>query len=219
MNLENLINHIVNTRTIKQLSQEDCAHMLGISTEDYINFEQGVAYLSLPELELLSNYLGVSLENFLSDEIYSETSQINMLKESLRPYFKSLRNKMIGAKMAHECSLKAITLDELQQATGILLEKLTAFQQGSVPIPINHLKEIADALSLPLEGFINPQDNSQNIVESEKNQGDRHPQLHQTKTAEDRENAYQILIKAIKAMPINEQAKMAKFVLSILKNQ
>lgn len=219
MNLDNLINHIVNTRAIKQLSQEDCAHMLGISTQDYINFEQGKGFLSLPELELLSNYLGISLQNLLSEKILSDASQINMLRDSFRPHYKTLRDKMIGAKMAQESSIKAITLDELQQASGIPLEKLTDYQQGSAPIPINHLIAIANALSFPLESFLNHKASTQIIVETENKQQDWHPELHQAEVAEDREKEYQILIDAIKAMPIDEQAKMAKFVLSVLKNQ
>lgn len=219
MNLENLINHIINTRNIKKLSQEDCAHMLGISTQEYSNFEQGEGFLSLPEIELLSTYLGISLRNLLSEKIISDSSQINMLQDSLRPHYMTLRHKMISAKMAHESSIKAISLDELKQAIGIPLEKLTAYLQGSTPIPINDLIAIADALSLPLEGFINQKDSTQIILETEKNQQDWHPELNQTEVAEDHEKEYQILIDAIKEMPIDEQANMAKFVLSVLKNQ
>lgn len=219
INLDNLIQHIVNTRTIKQMSPDDCAHMLGISSQDYINFEQGDSFLSLPELELLANYLGVSVQSMMTEENMPDLTNIYMLRDSVRAQYKSLRHKMICAKIIHQSKAEAINLDELQQLTNIPNEKLIGYQQDAAPIPINHLMEIANALSLPLEGFINHKDTTQIIMDTQKKQQDWHPEIQQDKIAEEQETAYQTLIDAIKTMPIDEQARVAKIVLNVLKNQ
>jgi len=219
MILENLINHIINIRSIKQISQENCALMLGISTEVYGNFEDGVNFISLPELEILSNYLGISLETQYSDNISSEEPQINMLKEALRPQFKSLRNKMICAKLAHEIKEKATSIEMLQQISGIPIETLAAYLQESTPIPINHLCDIANALSIPLEGFTIYNDSTKKTVEDEDYLEDWSPKTPQIELVDSGEDTYQVLINAFKALPMNEQARITKLMLNVLKNQ
>lgn len=218
-NLNNFIEQVIKIRTIKQLSHKKLAKVLGISTQDYVNFEQGENHLAVPDLEIIAQYLGISLQVLIASEDDGDFSEINKLKDSVRPQYQSLRQKMILAKLESKRQEKDISLDELHFATEIPLEKLIAYQQDALPIPINHLIKIADALELPLEALINQQDHDPNEVEAISSDEDWQPENQEKRSDSDQEQAYQDLIEAIKSMPMDEQAQIAKKVLNVLKNQ
>jgi transcriptional regulator with XRE-family HTH domain len=218
-NLNNFIEQIKNTRTIKELNQEDCAQILDISAQNYADFEQGNAHLSLPELELLAKYLGLSLQSLTASDTQANTSAFKILHKSVRPRYKTLRQKMILSKLEADRSAKAITMTELHFATGIPLEKLLAYQKESSPVPIDHLIKMSDALNLPMQRLLNHENITQIILEPENETDHWHPEFHGEKQGRDHEQSYQNLLNAIKSMPMKEQAQIAKIVLNFFKNQ
>jgi transcriptional regulator with XRE-family HTH domain len=218
-NLNNFIKQIKNTRRTKKLSQEDCAQILGISAQNYADFEKGNAHLSLPELELLTEYLGLSMQSLTASDTLADSSAFKMLHESMRPRYKTLRQKMILSKLEADRSTKAITMTELHFATGIPLDKLLAYQKESLPVPIDHLIKITDALNLPLQRLLNQENVTQIILEPENETKNWQPEFHGEKQGTDHDQSYQNLLNAIKSMPMKEQAQIAKFVLNFFKNQ
>lgn len=218
-NLINFIEQIKTIRTTKELSQEDCANILGISTQNYVDFEEGITHLSLPELELLAKYLGLSMQSLTASDTQADSSAFKMLHKSVRPRYKTLRQKMILSKLEADRSTKAMTMTELHFATGIPLDKLLAYQKESLAVPIDHLIKMTDALNIPLQRLLNHEEITQIILEPENETEHWHPEFHGEKQGTDQEQSYQNLLNAIKSMPMKEQAQIAKIVLNFFKNQ
>ena len=61
-------------RTEAGRSQEDLAEMLGVSTSRISNYELGKTEIPLPELQVLADYLGISLSYFLDQGIAPDKS-------------------------------------------------------------------------------------------------------------------------------------------------
>lgn len=59
-------------RKEKQLSQEELAEILDVSRQAISKWEQGVGYLEVEKLLLLSSKLNISLDSLMSTEIVKE---------------------------------------------------------------------------------------------------------------------------------------------------
>lgn len=72
------------------LTQENMSELLDISTKHYSGVERGVAGLSIENLIMVSDILGVNLDYLVKGDITEDTSIPDCLKEL---YFKCPKNK------------------------------------------------------------------------------------------------------------------------------
>lgn len=139
-----------NARLVRQKTLEECAKAMGIDAELLQAYEMGERLPSLPEVELLSYYLGIPLEHFWN--------QTGLLSDSAKQSFNprqllGLRQRMVGVQV-RKARLQAQTeVGELAKKTGISLEKLMAYESGKQPIPLPDLEVLALALDLPIREF------------------------------------------------------------------
>lgn len=217
---ENIIQRIQQIRKLKQHSVHDCATILGIADEQYLRFEEGTAQLTLPEIELLSLFLGVPLLTFFNESPI-ETGSFTLLIDSIQPLFIKLRHKMIRAKLAVERELKPVTVEEIQEATAIPLDTLQAYENGESPIPLHHLWQICDFLAIPIESFFNPELTQVNNININQDQVNWQPEFPagETNTINTEEDPYQHLINAMKRIPKEYQVRIAKILLNGLKKK
>ena len=210
-------------REIRQQSRRDiseCAFLLDVSDERFQNYENGVAKLSLPEIELLSEFFGVPIQSFYQKDAPA-VSYYSNLNEETKSKYKQLRNKVILAKLQIETEKKGVTLEDLHIKTAIPLEIIQDYVTGNVAISMKHLLRISEALEQPISIFFDHELRKQELEKTEPDQ----PQVHQEDKFEE-DKTYQTdeapddpLTRAIRQMPVKEQAEIAKFILGKFKAQ
>ena len=73
-------------RTEKEISQKDIAEKLGISRPSYIALEKGERSLSLAEAEILSDILGVSIDDLLEKSVPNDAKYMQMIFAFLKQH-------------------------------------------------------------------------------------------------------------------------------------
>lgn len=126
-------------------SATECAQSIGVSEEDFNQFEFGEKSPSLPEVEALAYFLNIPLEYFLGREDLSSPDQPTGLKNLDK--LSLLRNRVIGAKIRKSRYDSGLSLDDLSQRTGISEEKLTAYEFGDESLPLPELETITKVLN------------------------------------------------------------------------
>lgn len=217
---ENIIHNIRKIRRLKQRSIHDCASILNISNEHYLQFEDGNAPLSLPELELLAIYFNIPVRLFFEDKP-PDTEPFAVLEEDIRGKYKRLRQKMILAQLEIEIEKENMTLEDLHEATNIPLDALQSYKNGNLSIPVQLLLQIIEALELEENAFYNqdwwPISAAGNTQDQQTHWQPEFPQ-DDTSPSEQANDPYQDLIRALKKIPKAEQAQIAKILLHKLKS-
>ncbi len=220
-NPEKLANRIRNIRKANHRSIHDCASLLDISKEHYLRFENDSAPLSLPELELLARFFAVPLEAFLDDSPL-ENYTLSLPKASQRAQYIQLRHKMIQAQIDLLRKNKGMTLAELHQETGISQEAMAAFDQGMSPIPISNLMVIADCLGESLDHFFNedPQSLASHDEDNPQKKLKWQPEYPENKGDKDDQDTEPLnrLMNALQQVPKDDQARIAKALLQLIKS-
>ena len=149
-----IAHRITHLRMLKQASVDDCAAVLDVSEDEYRRFEEGETTLTLPEIVLLSLFLDVPTR-MIFEENQRENLVSSFLDNSERSAFKTILHKIIRAKIVIEMNQRAVTMTDLYNATGIPLETLEMYKDGSLPLPIDHLCQISATLNIPKDTFFN----------------------------------------------------------------
>ena len=217
--MKTISNQIKKIRKVKQRSLHDCAKLIGISKEEYHDFEEGNASLSLPEIELLAIYFEIP-PIFLFRDSNIEFEIYSLLSEEKKQIFKNLRNKMIGARLAFERDNVGLGLEDLNNETGISVELLESYEGTNSDIPLDHLTLICNQLNISLESLLF-QDipNKTETSTTEKHLHENPEYLEKVSESNDDQNDfYQQMIRGIKSMPQKDQAEIAKMLLERLKS-
>jgi transcriptional regulator with XRE-family HTH domain len=127
-------------RLENRLSIDDCGRVLGIGPDSYQLIEEGKAAPSLPDLEVLAMYFGVSMEYFWGSEELEKDSYIDFAR------YMTLRHAIIGTTLRQFRTQKGITIDVLAEITGIESEQIGAYESGGV-IPYFDLEKILQSLA------------------------------------------------------------------------
>ncbi|MDY6872697.1 MAG: helix-turn-helix transcriptional regulator [Chloroflexota bacterium] len=215
---ENTFQRIFTIRKTLQRSVHDCAGILGISEAKYLAFEQGRESLSLPELELLSLYLNIPLQELFESDVHPNSAH-HLLQLNIRRQYKRLREKMIQTKLILARESKGIPLPDLSQKTDIPKNTLQAYELGQIPIPLNHLKAICRALDFTVETFFLEDDKMKALQNGGIHQAHWQPEYPDSEGAPSpEEDPYRQLLAALKQIPEEDQARIAKQLLELLKN-
>lgn len=206
-------------RKSKRRSMHDCATILGLSRESYHAIEAGTTPLSLPELELLAIYLGVNPSDFLNEDSHHPLYSA-YLDEDIRPQFLALREKMIQALIAIERTNNNLSWEDIEAATQISVDQLLEYDNGDSPIPLHDLIKISKYLEIPIDEFYEPVWSSATIKQTVAVNDDWQPEFSGEKpkeiTLED--DPYRNLLTALKSLPLQDQADIAKILLEKLKS-
>lgn len=215
--LEAVLRRIQEIRKIKGQNLHSCAAFLNISKEDYLRFEQGSMMLSLPEIELLAAYLGVSPGIFFQDDDW-ENAKLNLLDDHIQPQFTKLRDKMIKTKISTKMNETEISPEAFSEETGIPLSDLNAYRNGEQSIPLNHLLIISDALGIPSRELIAPlwDEKPKNKPQMSYKQQENSVKESQ---AEAQSVPYDQLRRALQQLPKKQQAEVTKIVFKKLQSQ
>jgi transcriptional regulator with XRE-family HTH domain len=132
-------------------STDECGEALGITAEQFGNYERGEASPSLPELEALAFYLSIPLDYFWGREI------VDLARNEPKIYEKDrlmrLRNRVIGASLRQARLEAGLTTLELASGSGISEEQLNSYELGERPIPLPELEVLANSVNRTIKDF------------------------------------------------------------------
>jgi transcriptional regulator with XRE-family HTH domain len=142
---------IFDARRAKRRSSEECAQALGVTLEQFQEFEKGLRAPSLPQLELLALYLDVPLEQFWGKQALSVTSSPEVMQEKDRLIL--LRNRVIGTNLRMARNNANFSYKEINDKTGIPEEQMKRYEMGEAAVPTPELELLAGVLDIPIEHF------------------------------------------------------------------
>lgn len=209
---------IKSIRKTLQMSLHDCAKILGTTTERYLAFEQGEESLSLPELEILAYYFGIPIMECLHGQLQIN-ARFSLLQNANRSAYIKLREKWIRSRLALETENRGIVLEELAETLDITRSDLTGYKTGEMPIPLDHLQKICAYFNLPLEDFfpdLNEFEGQRSLKPAAGRWNPEFPNGQPSK--DDNERIYNQLLEALKEIPEDNQAEIAKVILDKLKS-
>ncbi|MDD5466790.1 MAG: helix-turn-helix transcriptional regulator [Anaerolineales bacterium] len=129
----------------------DCAQLLGIPEALFEAYEFGDASPSMPELELLSDYLDVPLEHFWEDRTLESPQSEGEQMDAAQ--FVALRQRIIGALLQKLRLDKALTLQDVAERAGVPTDRLEGYEFGEAAVPVPELEALCAALETPVTEF------------------------------------------------------------------
>lgn len=218
--MEKTAERVKRIRKLKNRSLHDCAKLLDISKEHYHHFEEGEGDLSLPEMELLAIFLEVPTPS-LFEPSDKGLDKLFLLSDERKPDYKNIRNKIIQTKLNLEMDNQDISIDNLNQYTGIPLETLKSYQDNGTRIPFAHLTIICDHLGISIKSLLREEteENQEELIHEHLEQSQWQPEYHENENNDlvDEDTRYQEIFHAIKNLTVKDQAEIAKVLLEKLK--
>jgi transcriptional regulator with XRE-family HTH domain len=130
---------------------KECGHVLGLSSGAISSVEHGRRAISLPELEMLAFYLGVSLDQLLNGSVKPSRAPADELP---RDELLVLRHRIVGALLRQARVELSLSQAELAKRVGVSKRQLSHYELGEKPIPLVELESLAEALEVPLHHFL-----------------------------------------------------------------
>lgn len=129
----------------------ECARAIGIQPAEFENYELGQASPSLPELELLANYLLIPLDHFWEDSNLLSSDRSNQgsgIDNQIAD-----RNQTISEAINRIRSESDIAIADVAGQLGLDVERLEAYESGSEPIPLPILEGMMNIYGASLMDF------------------------------------------------------------------
>ncbi|MAS33196.1 MAG: hypothetical protein CL610_04260 [Anaerolineaceae bacterium] len=142
---------IRDARLNAQRSTAECAQMLRVAPQQIEAWEYGDSVPSLPQLELLANYLGVPVSHFWGTETISDEQS---RRADAQQEYLALRDRMIGALLRQAREESSLSLEDLSQATHIPTDQIERYELGEEPLPLHELSVLANAANRNLSYFL-----------------------------------------------------------------
>jgi transcriptional regulator with XRE-family HTH domain len=136
-------------RTRTGLSLKEVGQALGISAEAVSEMEFGRLPVSLPHLEVMGLIFNVPLSYFWSDEPIKETDQDFPTREAI-----ALRQRIIGALLRKARIERGRSQEHLANLLGLPVSKISDYEFGRAPIPLQELEALVEHLNLSLDYFL-----------------------------------------------------------------
>jgi len=136
-------------------TQKECASFLNMSAGVLSDIEYGERPISLPELEALAYLLDVPVEHFLGSQLL-ETDEKKLLP--VKELF-ILRNRVIGVLLRQARMAAGMTQEECGKAIDLSGSRISAYEHGQASIPLSELGTLAEILQMPLETFLDNENN------------------------------------------------------------
>ncbi len=131
---------------------EDCARLLRIPASEVEAWEYGERTPSLPQLELLANYLGIPVAHFWGTETFSGEDETHAVDAQFQ--YLALRDRMIGALLRQAREEQALTLDALSEISNIPVEQLAQYELGELSLPMHELTVLANGVHKNISYFL-----------------------------------------------------------------
>jgi len=134
---------------------EECAKIMQVSKLRYLDYEFGKISPSLPELEIFSYHLNITLDHFWGNTSISEMAPD--LEDSDNERLLKLRHRIIGAKIRQARINADLSLEQLSQQVELPESQTEDYELGKAAIPLPELETLAKSINRPIEDFIDDQ--------------------------------------------------------------
>lgn len=130
---------------------EDCARLLGVSSETVQAWEFGDEVPTLPQLELLAYYLDIPVSHFWGQKTLKSEG---VDRSNAQQQYMVLRNRMIGGLLRKAREDGNQTIDELSVATSLPVELIQHYEMGETEIPMHQLSVLASGVNRNMDYFL-----------------------------------------------------------------
>ena len=141
---------IQDARAYAGRSTVECAEVIGLTQEQFVQVEQGEQTVSLPELEALAIFLDVPMGHFWGTET---------LENEEMPDFgrmMALRHRVIGVLLRQMRLKSQKSHQELAEALDVDVALIQSFESGKAPVPYIQLEQLCRALGANVDQFVEP---------------------------------------------------------------
>lgn len=207
-------------------SLDDCAKQLRLPQALITSWEFGKALPSRPQMQLLADYLGLSVSSFSQDgeqaappadsglsagadialESHRQPEQKVKHKQDEQAQIVLLRQRLLGGLIRAARRKQAISAEELSGLSGIESSQLQAYEYGEQVMPMQHLQALAKALELDLADLIS------SAAQPALNAGEKNVGKSMDKNmmnAEQKTRGIMQLAEALSALPSEELQRIA----------
>jgi len=141
---------ISDARRFSRRTAEECARVIGASTEEFQSIEKGKTAPSLPQLEALAFFLDVPIEQFWSNKVLVDINKTSPDTEANRT-LRRLRDRYLGTRLHQLRNEASLTLEELAEKASLPAETLQQYETGRDAIPLPDLESLIRAFHVRIE--------------------------------------------------------------------
>jgi transcriptional regulator with XRE-family HTH domain len=138
--------------TGKELAE--CAGYLGVSAERFEAYEMGDEAPSLPEIEVLAEFLGVPFDHFWGSTLLTKVASRRKNASVDVGQLVAIRQRIIGVLLKQSRVEKGFTLEALSELSGLPVSRLNSFELGEMPVALPELETLAELYDKPVEDFL-----------------------------------------------------------------
>jgi transcriptional regulator with XRE-family HTH domain len=139
---------ISDARCVSRRSAEECATVMGVSTEEFQSIERGKTAPSLPQLEALAYYLDVPVEHFWSNKVLADNKALDTTTNAT---LRRLRDRYLGTRLRQLRTEASLTTQDLAEKTSLPAGTIEQYESGRVSIPLPDLENLVRALNIRIE--------------------------------------------------------------------
>ncbi|MFZ4826303.1 MAG: helix-turn-helix domain-containing protein [Phototrophicaceae bacterium] len=132
--------------------EADCAHVVGVSQATFSNWEFGDESPTLPQLEVLANFLNIPISHFWSQKTLVNDSNTS-ITQTQHTYFE-IRDRMIGLMLRQAREQANLSVAELAHESGVDAQIIAQYELGELPIPMHHLNALANEVNKNISYFL-----------------------------------------------------------------
>ena len=127
----------------------ECAAAVGVTRGIFRAYEEGRRAPSLPEMEILTYFLGLPIRHFWSKDAVSDNAP--PIQGLNLPALGAIRQRMVGALLRQEREKVSISIKALAEQSGISTSRVRAYELGERPIPMPILEGLISILGGQIE--------------------------------------------------------------------
>lgn len=156
---------LLDARIASNKSSEDMAQIMGVSIKQYHDYESGQKAPSLPEIEILANFLKLPLDHFWGNKVLSSSVEPVQINNKLR----QIRDRIIGTRLRLARTQTNISIQDLSKKTSISATKIKQFELGEKSIPLPELEALINEIDIKIDEFYDLHNSLENCQLKEKN--------------------------------------------------
>lgn len=130
----------------------DCAAQLRVEPTQIERWEYGEGVPSLPQIEVLADYLDVPVSHFWGMDTLTDDDAV--ARGDTRLEYMALRDRMIGALLRQAREEAGLDLAAVSQKIQIPVETLTRYELGEIAIPMHELSVLASTVNRNISYFL-----------------------------------------------------------------
>ncbi|MEM6280605.1 MAG: helix-turn-helix transcriptional regulator [Chloroflexota bacterium] len=132
-------------------TEEDCARIVGVPVQEYMNWEFGDAAPTMPQIEILAFYLGVPVSHFWSSNTLRD--QYSEDRRAEQEYMQ-LRTRMLGVLLRTAREEAQLTVEQLAEETKLPVARIQQYEMGEAAIPVHELQALARGVRKTMNYFL-----------------------------------------------------------------